>query len=356
MKNPQKTVFVGLSGGVDSSVAALLLIRAGYNVVGVFIKTWQPDFIDCNWESERLDAMRVAAQLDIPFLTCDAEESYKKEVGEYMIQEYKAGRTPNPDVMCNKFVKFRTFLNFALTNGADLIATGHYAGVKEVDSTYHLYRGKDTDKDQSYFLWALTQEQLAKSLFPVGELTKKEVRALAKDAGLLTARKKDSQGVCFLGEIEMRDFLSHFIETQKGSVLDESGAVIGVHDGALLYTIGQRHGFRVKTEQETSGPWYIKSKDLNSNTIVVSEEPPYIKKNEVVLHKLNEIGSPFPRTCKAQFRYRQKPFAIEVKKQADDHTNIVVLDEDIEMPSRGQSCVLYDGNRCLGGGTIEDVL
>lgn len=356
MKTETKTVFVGLSGGVDSSVAALQLQHNGYEVVGVFIKTWQPDFIECNWERERLDAMRVAAQLNIPFLTCDAEEEYRKEVGEYMINEYRAGRTPNPDVMCNKFVKFKTFLDFALSHGADMIATGHYAQVKEIDGAYYLYRGSDAQKDQSYFLWALTQEQLAHSLFPVGHLTKSEVRKKAKNANLLTSGKEDSQGVCFLGEIDMKKFLSHFIDTQEGSVVDEGGTIIGTHDGAVFYTIGQRHGFHIRTEHEVSKPRYVKHKDTLSNTLTVSEEPPYVDAHAIVLRELNEIGSALPETCTAQFRYRQEPFSVTVRKEADGRARVYVLKKNIDMPSVGQSCVLYDGNRCLGGGTIESIL
>lgn len=356
MKKMSQTVFVGLSGGVDSSVAALKLIEAGYSVVGVFIKTWQPDFIDCNWEAERLDAMRVAAKLDIPFLTCDAEKSYRDEVGEYMVREYQAGRTPNPDVMCNKFVKFKTFLDFATAHGADKIATGHYAQVVERDGVFQLYRGKDANKDQSYFLWTLSQEQLSKTLFPIGTHTKSDVRTCAKKAGLLTADKVDSQGVCFLGEIDMKDFLSHYTDAQKGTVIDTQGNEVGTHDGALFYTLGQRHGFVVHTKETTSGPWYVCAKDLGANTITVSEEPPLLTSEKISICNVNLIGNEVPESCSAQFRYRQKPFRVNVEEREKSTLALSVSDEGIEIPSPGQSCVLYDGNRCLGGGTIDSVL
>ena len=212
--NNKKTVFVGVSGGVDSSVAAAKLLDQGYNVVGVFIRTWTPDFIDCTWREERRDAMRVCAHLNIPFLECDAEDAYKKGVADYMINEYRKGNTPNPDVMCNREVKFGVFWNFAKENGADYIATGHYAqnNFDIKNNNFNLVKGVDPSKDQSYFLWTLTQDDLSHTLFPVGYLPKTEVRVLAKKYNLPTAVKKDSQGVCFLGPLDMKDFLKHYIE------------------------------------------------------------------------------------------------------------------------------------------------
>ena len=270
-----KTVFVGLSGGVDSSVAALRLIKEGYTVVGVFIKVWQPDFLTCNWEQERLDAMRVAAKLDIPFLTCDAEQAYKDDVADYFINEYKAGRTPNPDVMCNKFVKFGAFLRFAEERGADYIATGHYAQRITSSSSselehYEMHRGVDDNKDQTYFLWTLTQQQLSKTLFPVGNSPKKHIRKEAEDAGLITAGKKDSQGICFLGQVDIPEFLSHYVKLEPGDVLAESGEVIGTHVGALVYTNGQRHGFTITTQDTHRSAYYVIDRDMHANTITVS--------------------------------------------------------------------------------------
>ncbi|MCE9517675.1 tRNA 2-thiouridine(34) synthase MnmA, partial [Candidatus Nomurabacteria bacterium] len=275
-KKINKTVFVGVSGGVDSSVSAALLKDQGYNVVGVFIRTWQPDFIECTWRDERRDAMRVCAHLGIPFLECDAEDAYKKGVADYMIEEYKKGHTPNPDVMCNREVKFGVFWDFAKKHGADFIATGHYAQIsrkqKVVSSKeiLELEKGEDESKDQSYFLWTLTQDDLAHTLFPIGHLQKTEVRKLAEKYKLPTATKKDSQGVCFLGPLDMKDFLKHYIPEQKGDVVDENGKVIGYHDGAVFFTLGERHGFTI-TEHSTNGQsLYIVDKDIDKNTICVS--------------------------------------------------------------------------------------
>ncbi|MFN4181469.1 MAG: tRNA 2-thiouridine(34) synthase MnmA, partial [Candidatus Paceibacteria bacterium] len=222
----KKTVFVGLSGGVDSAVSALLLKQKGYKVVGVFIQTWHPDFIACNEEEERRDAMRVAAHLDIPFLTLDLSMEYKRDVAHYMIEEYRNGRTPNPDVLCNSHIKFGGFLNYALSRGADFVATGHYAQRKDD----FLVRAVDSTKDQVYFLWQLTQKQLEKIIFPIGALKKTEVRKIAKKYKLPISDKKDSQGICFLGDIDLKDFLQHYIETKKGEVLNEMGEVVGEHD------------------------------------------------------------------------------------------------------------------------------
>ncbi|MFT5849592.1 MAG: tRNA-specific 2-thiouridylase [Patiriisocius sp.] len=355
----KEKVFVGLSGGVDSSVAALRLINQGYAVTGVFIKVWQPDFLDCNWEQERLDAMRVAAKLDIPFLTCDAEQAYKDDVADYFINEYKEGRTPNPDVMCNKYVKFGAFLRFAEEHGADYIATGHYAQRNENTaissrSGLELHRGIDTNKDQTYFLWTLTHEQLSKTLLPVGNSPKDQVRAEAENAGLITAHKKDSQGVCFLGHIDIPEFLSHYIDLQEGRVLNEAGEVIGTHKGALVYTTGQRHGFSIHTKDAYRGALYVTNRDVENNTITVSENRKETRQSErICLTSLNLIGSPITLldTLELQTRYRQDPITCRAVAITDTTMEIELLTET-EQPSIGQSCVLYDGTRCLGGGII----
>jgi tRNA-specific 2-thiouridylase len=352
----KEIVFVGLSGGVDSSVSATRLKDQGYDVVGVFIKTWQPDFLVCNWEAERLDAMRVAAHLSIPFLTCDAVESYKKGVAEYMITEYKSGRTPNPDVMCNRYVKFGTFLEFMNAHGGAKIATGHYAQVREHDGTFHLYRGVDTGKDQSYFLWTLTQEQLALIYFPVGDSEKTEVRREAEAHSLPTFTKADSQGVCFLGDINMEEFLSHYIETEEGPILNETGQRIGTHTGALFYTIGQRHGFTINTETALSVPHYVVQKDMEQNTITVSTTPSKVQGNRIRVMQLNLIQGSLPQTCEAQFRYRQTPFTVSCELDEHGHVILEVIDQNVDMPSLGQSCVFYSGTECLGGGIIADIL
>jgi tRNA-specific 2-thiouridylase len=352
-----ETVCVGLSGGVDSSVVAVRLIEQGYNVIGVFIKTWQPDFLVCNWEQERLDAMRVAAHLGIPFYTCDAEETYKQDVADYMIREYTAGRTPNPDVMCNKFVKFGAFLTYAIEHGATKVATGHYARVTENNGQYQLHRGVDIHKDQSYFLWTLTQTQLSHTLFPVGDTAKRAIRTEAETAGLLTYAKSDSQGICFLGQVDIQEFLSHYIQTTQGHVLDETGKCIGTHEGALFYTMGQRHGFVIDIVGVASLPHYVVDKNLLDNTITVSTKQKQINGQRISLTDINLIGhenSTF--TCEAQFRYRQKPFHVEVTCTEEGHGMLTVLTPDIELPSVGQSCVFYLHDICLGGGIIDNII
>ncbi len=345
--NKKQTVFVGVSGGVDSSVSLAILKEQGYNVVGCFIKTWQPDFIECTWRGERRDAMRICAKLDVPFLTIDAEEEYKNAVGMYMVNEYRAGRTPNPDVMCNKEVKFGVFLKKALSLGADFVATGHYAQTKEGK----LFKGKDTSKDQSYFLWTLTKDQLLKTKFPIGHLEKTEVRNIAKKYGLLTAEKKDSQGVCFLGPIDMKDFLKHYIDTQKGNVLDVGGEIIGEHDGALFYTLGERHGFKITKKGTEDSRLYVVARDLEKNTLTVSEninEAVIKEKKKIKIENINWISKPLAgKTYEARIRYQQK---LEKCKIEGD---FVILEKEEPLAVSGQSVVVYDGEECIGGGIIS---
>jgi tRNA-specific 2-thiouridylase len=351
-----KKVFVGLSGGVDSSVAALRLKNQGYQVVGVFIKVWHPDWLVCNWEQERLDAMRVAAHLGIPFLTCDAEAAYRDEVASYFIESYRAGLTPNPDVLCNEKVKFGAFLRFALEHGADYVATGHYAqkGAGERGMS-ELWRGIDPQKDQSYFLWSLQREQLEKILFPVGDTIKTDLRTEALAAGLPTATKKDSQGVCFLGHIDIPEFLSHYIDLVPGPVLDENGQVVGEHQGAFVYTLGQRHGFTLHTHTPERVPHYVVEKDIDRNTITVSTTTPTLAPHDTItLRNIVWRGSEAPvvgKTLDAQFRYRQKPFTITITSVTADTLTIEAV-ATIERGAKGQSCVLYEGDLCIGGGII----
>lgn len=349
-----KTVFVGLSGGVDSAVSAARLQRAGYNVVGVFIKVWHPDFLVCNWEAERLDAMRVAAHLGIPFLTCDAEARYRDEVAGYFIAEYQAGRTPNPDVLCNKYVKFGAFLEFAKQHGADYIATGHYAQNIEADGVASLHRGADTEKDQSYFLWSLTREQLAQALFPIGDTAKADIRKEAAHFKLPVFDKKDSQGICFLGHVDIKDFLSHYVTLTPGAVLDEAGVTVGEHEGALVYTIGQRHGFTLKTAGTTTAPHYVIAKNIENNSITVSSRRPVRESKarltitETVMRGALAVG----HVVEAQTRYRQVPFLVRVSAQTED-TLELESQAAHEATAVGQSCVLYRGAECLGGGIIS---
>ncbi len=346
-------VFVGMSGGVDSSVSTALLKKAGHEVTGVFIKVWQPEWLAdmsiCTWREDRLDAMRVAAKLEIPFITLDLEKEYKEEVVDYMIREYRAGRTPNPDMMCNRYVKFGGFYTWAMGQGADSIATGHYCK----SDNGKLIMGDDQNKDQSYFLWTLTKEQIEKTLFPVGSIEKSEVRKLAKKFDLPTADKKDSQGLCFIGKIDVKEFLKHYIDTKPGEVLDSSGKVIGHHDGAFFYTIGERHGFIITEKTPNDEPYYVISKDIENNTITVAHriETESYGKKKVILEQVNWISGIDPSAgtlLKARSRYREQ---LQDVKIIDSKT--VEFGEPQMTLSSGQSLVVYDGVICLGGGIIS---
>ncbi len=395
----KKTVFVGLSGGVDSAVSAAILKKQGYEVVGVFIRTWHPDFLVCNEEEERRDAMRVAAHLDIPFLTFDFEKIYKKEVADYMIAEYKAGRTPNPDVMCNKHIKFGAFLKKAIFMGADFVATGHYAQnkkqmlfhgshsnlnvVHESDIAYaekstalHLAKGIDPSKDQSYFLWTLKQEQLKKILFPIGHLKKTEVRKLAKKFNLPVAQKKDSQGICFLGAVDLKEFLKHYIKEKKGKVINEKGEEIGLHDGVVFHTLGERHGFTITQKSPNDGAYYIVGKDAKKNILVVSQNPEQLlfhgsHSNLDAVHETNiayaekstalcsvkikdtnwisEIPKP-DKNYTAQIRYHSEFLPCKIKIINKAKAKILLGKPVLVAP--GQSCVIYNKDICLGGGVV----
>jgi len=359
-KKLDKTVFVGVSGGVDSSVSASVLKDQGYNVVGVFIRTWTPDFIKCTWRDERRDAMRVCAHLDIPFLECDAEKEYEKGVAKYMIEEYKQGRTPNPDVMCNREVKFGVFWNYAKQKGADFIATGHYVNKEKKDGTYFLKKNLDEGKDQVYFLWTLTQEDLFHSLFPLGDLKKSQVRKLAKKYKLPNANKKDSQGVCFLGPLDMKNFLQHYIQIKEGDVLNENGENIGVHDGAVFFTIGERHGFAIKKEYQSSKPLYIISKDVSKNTITVSEKSPVLsdkeKRSSMIRININNVNwiSQRPdenKKYQAQIRYHGELIDCYIKNIKDGKASVTFKSE-LKIDA-GQSMVFYEKDICLGGGVAD---
>lgn len=346
-KKKQK-VFVGVSGGVDSSVTAALLQDQGYDVVGVFIRTWQPDWIECTWRDERRDAMRVCAHLNIPFVELDLEDEYKRGVADYMIAEYRAGRTPNPDVMCNREVKFGGFLSWARAHGGR-VATGHYAR-KTADGK--LAKGIDASKDQSYFLWTLTNEQLNDIMLPIGHLEKTQVRALAKKYGLPTAVKKDSQGICFIGDIDMKDFLRHYLEVRPGNVMNPEGEIIGTHDGALFYTLGERHGFVITKKGTQDAPYYVVAKDITNNTITVSQHPAsYESSAQIILRDWLFREHPDPaKKYTAQIRYHgeQKPCMLD---REHDSCRIVFDDPDYSL-SPGQSVVVYDGEVCIGGGIV----
>lgn len=348
-----QTIFVGLSGGVDSSVAVALLQSQGHTVVGVFIRTWQPDFIECSFRQDRLDAMRVAAHLGIPFLECDAEDAYKRAVADYMITEYKAGRTPNPDVMCNREIKFGVFWEFAKARGADAIATGHYA----VTEDGLLKKAADPAKDQAYFLYRLTASDLEHVVFPLGHLEKTEVRKLAQKFKLPTFAKKDSQGICMLGDLDIKQFLSHYIPASRGDVLSESGEVIGCHEGAVFLTLGERHGFTVTKKTPNDERYYIIAKDAEKNTITVAEgeaaESHTAASSSLQIQNTSWVGTA-PTAGKqytAQIRYHGELLSCEVRVLENAVAEIVF--EKPILAASGQSVVIYDGATCLGGGIIH---
>lgn len=356
IRSKKKTVYVAMSGGVDSSVAAALLKKSGFNVVGVFMKPWQPSVDDkfCLWKEDREDALRVAALLEIPLLTWDFSKEYKKMVADYMIREYKSGRTPNPDVMCNKDIKFGVFLKKALKERADFIATGHYVRIAPAQNlkkgkNYRLLTAIDKNKDQSYFLWTLTQEQLKYCLFPVGDYKKSEVRKIAKRLKLPTAEKKDSQGVCFVGELNMHDFLARYIKSRPGNIVDENGSVVGQHDGTDYYTIGQRHGLNITGGQ---GPYYVLKKDKKRNIIFVGPENK-LDVNSARVKNISWIKKPdrFPVELSVKFRYRAN--AIKAFLYSG---GILKLKESERAITAGQSAVFYSGENLLGGGIINEQL
>ncbi|MGE5540892.1 MAG: tRNA 2-thiouridine(34) synthase MnmA [Bacillota bacterium] len=339
-----KRVFVGLSGGVDSAVTAALLKEAGADVYGVFIKGWYPPELPCTWAEDRRDAMRVAAHLGIPFHTLDASQEYKQSVIDYLIREYGAGRTPNPDIMCNRDVKFGVFYDFAKRRGADFIATGHYAQ-HEGDS---LLRGVDSDKDQSYFLWAISPESLSMTLFPLGDKKKSEVRLLAERFGLPNAEKKDSQGICFLGPVSMDDFLRAELPVQPGIACNEEGKEVGRHDGVLLYTLGERAGLT----NALPGPWFVVRKDISGNILVVSKErDQHVPAAAIQLDSSNWFSRPKEGTVStAQYRYHGPRIEGVLDIEKNVFTPSALLSEPV---ASGQSLVIYSGNEVVGGGIIR---
>ena len=343
----KEKVFVGLSGGVDSAVSAALLKEAGYDVVGAFIKIWSPEFTECTWQEDRLDAMRVAAALDIPFREVDLSHEYMQEIVSKMTDGYARGITPNPDILCNRSIKFGHFAQWAFSHGAEKIATGHYAQIMERDGRFELVRGADPTKDQSYFLYQLTEKDLAHTLFPVGGLAKAHVRQRAEKYNLPVARKHDSQGLCFVGDISLKDFLSRFIPLTQGDVIDMTGNTIGTHDGAALVTIGQRHGFAVQGKE----PHYVVGIDVEKNLVHVSTHREDAAKKEAHLDDVTWIAQPrLPLHCSAQARYREQPFPVTLDREASGY-RATFSDPHIVAP--GQSLVLYDSDTCLGGGIIN---
>jgi tRNA-specific 2-thiouridylase len=352
------SVMVGVSGGVDSSVAALLLKRAGADVAGMFMQNWVDDerFGECQADRDRADAVRVCAQLGIAFHARNFAAEYWDRVFENFLAEYRAGRTPNPDVLCNREIKFRTFLEHARDLGATRIATGHYARSDCRDGRHRLLRGRDGNKDQSYFLYTLGQEQLAATVFPVGDLPKPEVRRLAREAGFSTHAKKDSTGICFIGERDFREFLGHYIPARPGEMRTPDGRVLGEHPGVMYFTLGQRNGLGVGGRRDTGGePWYVVGKDMTANVLYLAQgvDNRWLQSTRLQAGELSwTAGSPPAGEfrCHAKTRYRQADQAGTVRLAA--HGCEVVFDDPQRAVTPGQSVVFYREEECLGGGII----
>lgn len=341
-------VYVGMSGGVDSSLTAALLVERGYDVTGVYMKNWTQDLpgMKCPWADDLADAKRVAVQLGIDFKVFDFENEYRHKVVDYMIDEYKAGRTPNPDIMCNQEVKFKLFLDAALEDGADMIATGHYAAVENGV----LKMAVDANKDQTYFLYRVTGEALQKTLFPLGEFTKPTVRKMAEERGLFTAAKKDSQGICFVGKVGIREFLSQYVTAQAGAIVDKrSGKILGHHDGAIFYTLGQRHGL------DLGGglPYYVIGKDMDKNEVYVTTDlnDDSLWKKDVEIISAHWINNR-PDAGTYRIRVRHRAPLVEAKLSFDGDRVVLQLDDQQRAIAAGQSIVIYKENVCLGGGIV----
>lgn len=372
---PTPLVIVGMSGGVDSSVSAALLLEQGYRVQGLFMKNWEDDDGTeyCTAMRDLADAQAVCDRLGIVLHTANFSMEYWDRVFEHFLHEYQAGRTPNPDILCNKEIKFRAFLDYALTLGADFIATGHYARRGQIQQNAHgdsyapLLRGLDHNKDQSYFLHAVHGRQLAKTLFPVGELEKPQVRAKAEALGLVTASKKDSTGICFIGERRFKDFLQQYLPAQKGEIIDDQGRVIGQHDGLMYYTLGQRGGIGIGgIKDQAEGAWFVLAKDMTNNRLIVGQghDHPLMQSQSLVSEAVDwvagiapdDIFQPNGLRCTAKTRYRQPDQACTVYA-VDAHSGRVRVqfDQPQRAVTHGQSVVFYIAEQCLGGGVISQV-
>lgn len=367
---PNKTkqkVLIALSGGIDSAVSAYQLIKAGYEVEGAFMKNWSSTkglkYDECPWLTDRQDALRVAAFLHIPLHTLDFEKEYKKNVLNYFFEEYKAGRTPNPDVMCNKEIKFKLLYDWAMKNKFDFLATGHYAQVKKTTSSasgFNLVRSSDEFKDQTYFIYNIKTEQLPHVLFPIGGMKKASVRALAKRIKLPNADKKESMGLCFVGRIRLKDFLEQRLKRKPGPILDMKGNVLGKHEGLHYYTIGQRQGIKVGS----GGPYFVVHKSLADNTLLVTNNPKdkALEIKELEIHSVNWITAPakFPTKLTGRFRHQGKLEKLTItknnkvghSKKSANETYKVTFSKPQKAIASGQSLVLYDKNICVGGGVI----
>jgi len=343
-----KTVYLGMSGGVDSSVSAILLKEQGYRVVGVYMKNWSKDLpgMKCPWADDLADAKRVATKLDIDFLVFDFEEKYKQKVVDYMLEEFKNGRTPNPDIMCNEEIKFKLFFEEAMKRGADYIATGHYAK----SENGQLKLATDANKDQTYFLYRISKEAVEKTIFPLANLKKPEVKKLAAKRGLANAYKKESMGVCFVGDVGMKDFLREYIDLKPGEIREiETGSVLGYHDGAVFYTIGQRHGLYIGGGL----PYYVVKKDQEKNIVYVSKNlnaKDLWTKNVKLENIFLRDKKLFPKDGKILVRLRHRAPLIPATFKDDE----VLFDDEIKKIASGQSIVFYEDDLCLGGGIVCD--
>lgn len=363
-------VILGLSGGVDSSVALKVLKDQGYDVEACFMRNWDsatnndvlgnPDIDDevCPQEKDYQDAVKVAEQLNAKIHRIDFIEEYWNTVFKYFLDEYKKDRTPNPDIMCNKYIKFNAFLKYAESLDADYIAMGHYARVRHDKDKSYLLRGVDNNKDQTYFLSQISQAQLRKSLFPIGHLTKPEVRKIAKDADLWTAEKKDSTGVCFIGERNFKEFLKNYLPANPGNMVTLDGEIVGKHDGLMYYTIGQRKGLGIGgNNQFKNDAWFVCGKNLEKNELIVGQghDSQYLLSNNCYASDLNWITDvpDFDKEYTAKFRYRQPDVKVKLKKLDDNHMQVFY--DDLRAVTPGQAVVIYDGEVCMGGGIIDDV-
>lgn len=353
-----KTVVVGMSGGVDSSVAAYLLKKQGYNVIGLYMMNWEETDPSgaCSADEDFADVRRVCSALDIPYYSVNFAEKYLERVFAHFLDEYRAGRTPNPDVLCNREIKFGPFREYALSMGADFVATGHYCAVDHSNGRHRLKKASDSGKDQTYFLNQVLESQLENVLFPLAEISKPEVRRIADENNLSTARKKDSTGICFIGERNFRKFLQTYLPAQPGKIVTLDGETVGEHIGLMYYTLGQRKGLELGGKRGEEGRWFVVKKDLKSNTLIVShgdETPLYSKACRV--KNLNWIGymPQITQFCTAKFRYRQPEQKVKVTLEND--TALVEFETRQRAVTEGQYAVFYDDTCCLGGGVIEEV-
>ena len=360
LKPKDTTVVIGMSGGVDSSVAAYLLKEEGYKLIGIFMKNWDEknEFGECSATKDAEDARRVCEAIGIPFYTVNFVQKYWDHVFAYFLDELKKGRTPNPDVLCNKEIKFKAFLDYAMTLGADFIATGHYVRVHYENGSYRLLKGVDPNKDQTYFLCMLDQQQLSKVLFPIGHMMKVQVKEIARREGFETAYKKESTGICFIGERNFKDFIKNYLPAQAGIIKTLSDETVGKHDGLMYYTIGQRKGMMIQ-KYGTGEPWFVIDKDLKENVLYVaqgSNHPALYSKGlkATNLHWITGKTPPEEFKCMAKFRYRQPDRGVTIKL-GFDHSCDVYFDQPERAITPGQFVVFYQGDECLGAGIIDSV-